>query len=160
MRILALLFFTLLSTHANAEGDCLERFLVVDREETWDFRRPGQADYLLPTFTGNGSYLTKAAAHYKWSGPNGLLIRFDFALPPGQVSYPYNIYKIAVDIGSDHEADAFHFEKDYTNDCNNGGVGILPGQEIIVPKVKIPQHSNGDPRELEQVRIRVWGLHF
>lgn len=159
MRILCLILLCFLSAPAQAE-ECLDSFyLVADQSAQWDLSRAGRLDFFLPTYSGNGPYLTAAAAHYAWKGPQ-LHIEFDFKLPPGQVSYPYNIYKLSVELGNEGERDYYKFELDYTNGCQQGGKGIFPGQHIEVPKVLLPPRDNGSPRGLENVRVKVWGLHF
>lgn len=156
MRIFAFLFLCLAPSALAAE--CLDDFLVVDREETWDLSHPDRFDIFLPTRSGNTGYVTQAAAHYQWPDSSELRVHFDFNLPPGQVSYPYNVYKIEIDVGD--ETNRFHIEQDFTRGCTESGAGMFPGQKIALPAIKIPPRSNGEARAEEPVRIRIWGLHF
>lgn len=159
MRVLVL-FLLFFSSPVQAEEDCLASFLVVDRDEVWDFQHPEPLHFPLPSRRGDGTYLTPAAAHYEWKKDLDLAIHFDFHLPPGQVSYPYNVYKVSVEVGEEGDNDHFRYEHDFTQGCRETGASMMPGQQIQLPLVKIPPHSNGESRGKERVRIRVWGLHF
>lgn len=153
---ICILLFALLvplSAYADDAPTCLNDYLVITQEIDYDFQQKEEHKIFLPTQNSHGAFLTAAAYHFQ-AGPDAN-IYFNFAKP--LLGLPYNIYRVEFELENESSPDFFRFQKDFTANCTEAGASIYPGQEIHLPEIKIPPLSNGAPRGLEKLHIRIWG---
>ena len=150
--ILAFLCAFLSALEASAE-DCLEEYLVLEHQESWNFSQSEFHSVSLPSRNQAGPYKTAAKMHMQNTKPQEIFTYFDFRLPPGQVSLAYNLYRVEVSLLAERKE--ILFQEDFTKACSEPGRSMFPGQEIHLPALKVPQNywENG-PQTLE---VKIWG---
>lgn len=144
--------FSLWSFGALAAEDCLSPTPSVERLQVWNLQKPNYAAFFLPSSNISGPYPTGAAIHLLWN--QNLEVAFDFNLPPGQVSLPYTVYQLRLEIGEGDTKEVI--TQDYTNGCTEPGFSFFPGAVVRIPAIAFsntnPSTSMGTP-----LRIQVWG---
>jgi hypothetical protein len=152
MKAWAFLFLFFSPFAAEAAEECFDPQPIVERIAIWDFQRPSYTSFQLPSRNGQGIFLTQAAIHLSWN--ESLEIVFDFELPPDQVSLPYNVYQLQLEIGEGPEM--VMIKKDFTENCTGHGISFFPGARVRILAPKFlpppPATSLGTP-----LRITVWG---
>ena len=152
-------FILLFSLQSEAHGaDAWDHCLALDQQSTWDFTESGLANFFLTNTSDSGTFLTPAAAHLSWNTEGNLSTLFDFKTP--KMSNPYNVLKWELTVGADNENDQFYSVQVFANDCGgNGGEApsMSPGKKIRLEDLAIPAHSNGEPRRIEPIHIKIWG---
>jgi len=136
---------------------CLEENLALDITQFYNFQSSEEIKLTLPSTNSQGSFFTAASYHFQSDPLNSSAKNYFSFVLPNQVSLPYNIYQIELAVGEEENNDIIYFQHDFTANCTEAGRSIFPGQELHLPEIKITPHNNGAPREIDKLKIRIWG---
>lgn len=138
-------------------GSCFESAQKLERHYSANLSQNLVIREYLPSRNINGPFTTYARVQVRtnaslksdawWNG----IIRFDFPAPKDQMSLPYNIYGIALEVP---EAN-YSFFYDFTNNCTNAGLSLYPGQYFDLLDIHLPRFPVGTPNS--DLFIHVWG---
>ncbi len=153
--LLLVLMFSILPQAAESAEYCHEKDLVIDQELLWNFT--GFATQLpLPTHRGDELVPSMGRVSFGSSGEPLLYTIFENS-GNGNLGIEYMVYKIEIAIGDPQDPDYQLYSEDFSKDCSEPGLGVDYGRRRPLPPLKVLPLSNGEPRGLEKVRIRVWG---
>lgn len=150
-KLLVCVILMSLCVAAQAKNQCTEKDLVVDETQWNDFS--GFVWTLpLPSYSSvHGKYKTGAVADFV-GAMDSMSLKFRFDLPEDMVANPYNIYRIEFDVGEG--ADLYHYE---IGDCNGAIGSFWPMDPFKIYPIYLNRHSDGSPRGVEPVHVRIWG---
>jgi hypothetical protein len=143
----------------NASYDCFKDDLAFMHSQNISLSRPLNFTSFLPSHNIDGAFMTRARIQVRtnaspksndwWNG----IIKFDFPLPKDQVSLPYNVFAVVVEVPV--EQGGYTYFHDFTDSCTNPGLGLYPGQKFELRDLKLLRQPKGSPDI--PIRIGVWG---